>query len=206
MTTLEHNEYPRMLSIQATEHPSCGARFGRICKTTMKSPWWCTLLHHTTWIYCYPFHMSCGSMDKVWQLCDTINALGCYPTKPLINQAMGPVWQEDLITIRPSPAWCMLLHEEPQAIDGLPHNSHVLWVHGQGLTSLGRNQYNRMLFIETSEHPSCETRFGENCKTTQPSSGLSMLLGEEPQGMDGLPTVPYVLWVHMQGLTSLGYN
>ena len=44
---------------------------------------------------------------------------------------------------------------------------HVLWVHVQGLTSLGNNQYTRIMFIQSSEYPSCGTRFDENCKTTR---------------------------------------
>ena len=98
----------------------------------------------------------------------------------------------------------MLVQKEPHAMDGLPHIWHVLWVHGWGLTSLGHNQYTRILFINTSEHPSGGTRFGENCKTTKPSSGLSILLGEEPHAMDGLPSTPYVLWVHRQRLILPG--
>ena len=100
----------------------------------------------------------------------------------------------------------MLLGEEPYFMDGLPHIPYVLWVHMQDLTSLGHNQYTGVLSIKALEHPSCGTRFDENCKTTKPSLGLSMMLGEEPHAMDGLPRVPYVLWVHMQGLTSMGHS
>ena len=37
------------------------------------------------------------------------------------------------------------------------------------------------------------TRFGEGCKITKPSSGLSMLLSKEQHTMDGLPSIPCVL-------------
>jgi hypothetical protein len=100
----------------------------------------------------------------------------------------------------------MLLHKEPRVKDWLPPISHVLWVHGQGLTSLEHNQYHTIMLIQASEHPTSGTKFGENCKTTKPSSGLSMLLGEEPHAMGGLPSVPYLLYVHGQGLTSLEHN
>jgi len=52
----------------------------------------------------------------------------------------------------------------------------------KGITSLKDNQYTGMLFIQASEHPSCVIRFSENCKTTKPSSALSMLLDEEIRG------------------------
>ena len=56
-------------------------------------------------------------------------------------------------------------------------------MHGKGLTSLHHNQYTGNLFIQASEHPpSCWTRFGENCKTTKPSPGLSMLLKKTGNG------------------------
>ena len=86
--------------------------------------------------------------------------------------------------------------------------SHSIWVNGQCLTSLGHNQCTRILFINISEHQSCGTIFCENhCKTTKPSSCLSeVLLGEEPHTMDVLPIIPYLLWLHGQGLTSLKHN
>ena len=61
----------------------------------------------------------------------------------------------------------MLLGEEPYAMDGLPSIPHVLWVHTEGLTSLGHTQYTGVLSIQASEYPRCVFRFGENCK--QPS-------------------------------------
>ena len=82
----------------------------------------------------------------------------------------------------------------------------VLWVHVQGMTHLGHNQYTGILFIRALEHSSCGTRSGKNCKISKLSSGLSMLLREEPQDMDILSTIPPVLWVHDQGLANLGHN
>ena len=110
------------------------------------------------------------------------------------------------ITTNASPAWCMLLHEEPQAVNVLPPILHILCVHGQHLTSLGHIQYTSLLFIQSSEHTSSGTQFGENCKTTKPSSRLSMLLSAEPQAMNVLPSIWYVWWEHGQGLTNLGQN
>ena len=97
----------------------------------------------------------------------------------------------------------MLLSEEPHATDLL---FHVLWVHGKGPTSLKHNQYIGVLSIQSIEHLSCGTRFGENRKATMPSSGLSMLLHEEPHAMDALSPIPHVLLVYVQGTTSMGYN
>ena len=75
------------------------------------------------------------------------------------------------ITTKPSKAWCMLLHEEPHAMGVLTPICHALWVHSQGLTSLGYNQYTRILFIHTSEHQSCGTISCENqYKNTKLSS------------------------------------
>jgi hypothetical protein len=86
----------------------------------------------------------------------------------------------------------MLLYEKLQTKDVLPAIPYVLWVHVQGITSLKHNQYTIILFIQASEHPRCGTRFGENCKTMKPSSGLSMLLSEEPHAMYVLPSISYV--------------
>ena len=45
----------------------------------------------------------------------------------------------------------------------------------------------------TLGHPICGTsEFGENYKTTIPSSGWYMLLHEKLQAMDLLPLIPYV--------------
>ena len=85
-------------------------------------------------------------------------------------------------------------------------NSTCLWVHRQGFISLRHNQYTMILFIQASEHSSCGTRFGENCKTTKLSSGLSRLLSEEPLDKDTLSPFPHVLCMHWQGLTSLKHN
>ena len=100
----------------------------------------------------------------------------------------------------------MLLSEESQAIDVLPYIQHALWVPGQGITSLEHNQSTGILFLKATEHPSYGIRLAENCKTTRPSSGLSMLLWVEQQAMYVLPPIPHILWVYRQGLTSLGHN
>ena len=56
---------------------------------------------------------------------------------------------------------------------------------------LGHSQYTMILFIQASEHPSYETRFGENfCRSTKPSSGWCVILSEEAHDMDVLP--PYI--------------
>ena len=119
----------------------------------------------------------------------------------------GARFGENCKTTKPSSGWYILVHEEQYAMDRLPNIPHILWVHGQGLTSLGHSQYTRIMFIQASEHPSGGTGFGENCKTIMPSLWwLSMLLSEEPHAMDVLPSIRHILWVHGQGLTSLGHD
>ena len=94
---------------------------------------------------------------------------------------------------------------EPHAMNVLPIDHMFFYVHGKGLTSLHHNQYTGNLFIQASEHPpSCWTRFGENCKTTKPSPGLSMLL--KKKAMDVLTSILHMLLVHGQGLPSLKHN
>ena len=131
---------------------------------------------------------------------------GCCPSKPTEHPSCGARFVENCKTTMPSWGWCILLHEEPHAMDVLPPIPHSLWVHGQGLTTLGHNQYIINLFIQASDNPNDGTRFGENCKTTKTSSLLNILLGEEPHTMDMLSPIPYVLWVHGQGLTNLKHN
>ena len=72
-------------------------------------------------------------------------------------------------------------HAEPHAMDVLSPIQYVSWVHGQGLTSLGCNQYTVMSSIQLTEYPSCGTRFWENRKTTMSLLGWWMLCCEEPQ-------------------------
>ena len=43
LTSMGCNTYTGMPSIQATDLPICGSRFGRICKTTKPSTWKCGL-------------------------------------------------------------------------------------------------------------------------------------------------------------------
>ena len=45
--------------IQVTQHPSCGTGFGRICKTTIPSSWWCVFLYETTCHGCVTTHSTC---------------------------------------------------------------------------------------------------------------------------------------------------
>ena len=107
----------------------------------------------------------------------------------------------------PSSGWCIWLHKEKQAVDVLPPIQHGFLVHIKGMASQWHKQNNRILFIQASEPPSCGTIFGENCKTTNTPSGLSMLSSEEPHAMYVLPIIPHaVLSVHGQGLTSLCHN
>ena len=86
----------------------------------------------------------------------------------------------------------MMLYKEPQDMDVLQPTTHDLWVYKQGIASLGHNQYTMILFIQASEHPSGGTRFGENCITIKPASGLSILFSEESQVVGGLPGIPQV--------------
>ena len=83
---------------------------------------------------------------------------------------------------------------------------HILCVHDQGLTSLGHNQYTRILFIQASVYPSYGTKFGEDCKTTKPSPGMGMLLSEEPQCVEVLQLIEHILWVYVQGISSMKHN
>ena len=61
----------------------------------------------------------------------------------------------------------------------------------------------------TLGHPRCGTRFGENCKTTKPSSGWCMLLHKEQHAMDILPPISFVgAWARSDksGTQSIHYD
>ena len=83
---------------------------------------------------------------------------------------------------------------------------NTLHVHGQGLTSMEPNQYTGIMLIQASDYPICGTWFGVNYRKHQVILGGWILLGEDPQTMDMLPPIPYVLWVYVQGLISLWSN
>ena len=63
-----------------------------------------------------------------------------HPT--LGHPSCGTGFGENSKTIMPSSDWCILLHEELQAMAMVPLNSHVLCLHGQGLTSPGHEKIN----------------------------------------------------------------
>ena len=81
---------------------------------------------------------------------------------------------------------------KPHVMNMLPPTPYVLWVHGRGLTSLVHNQCTEMLSNQATENPSCRTIFGRICKTTMPSLGWCILLGEEPHVMNVLPHIPQI--------------
>ena len=90
-------------------------------------------------------------------------------------------------------------------MDVFQHIPHILWVHMQGLTSLD--------IINTLECcPSkqlitkLQTRLGEDCKNTKQSLGWCTLCYDKPQAIDVFPHIPNFFWVHVQGLTIIGYN
>ena len=87
----------------------------------------------------------------------------------------GTRFGETCKTTKLSSGWYMLYHEEPHVMDMLQAMLHILWVHGQGPTSMGPNQYTRILSIQASKHPRCcGTRFDENCKTTNLSTSSTL--------------------------------
>ena len=150
------------------------------------------------------FMCACARSDKPGT--QSIHRGAVHQILALGHPSSGIRFGENCKTTMPFSSWCILIDEEPHTMNTLPLISHVLLVHDQGLTRLGHDQYTSIMFIQATEHPSCGIRFGENCKTTKPSLGWYILLGEEPHAMYVLPPIPHVLWVHDQGLTSLGHD
>ena len=156
---------------------------------------------------CHPFHVSFVCMGKVWQAWNIINANRLTPIQAIEQTSCRTRFGENCKTTMPSPNWRILLNEECQTMCVLSPIPHILWVHGLGLKRLGTSNRNTgVLFIQASEHLRYGTKFGENCRTTMPSLGWCMMLHEEPHVMDMLSPVRNVVWVHGQGLTSLGHN
>jgi hypothetical protein len=94
-----------------------------------------------------------------------INKLGCHPSTPYFAQAMG----QDLAGNGNLHAtlWVVsVVYGESQLMDVLPSHSYILEVHGQGLTSLGHDQYTMIPHIHTIMHPRFGIRFdgNKNCK------------------------------------------
>ena len=119
------------------------------------------------------------------------------------------IWQYWWKTTMPSSGleWWMLHHEEPKAIGMLAPIPHFIWVNGIDLTSLGHNLYTMIPSIQTTEHPDCGIRFGNNHRPPW-----------DPQGSEYWYMKNYIPWIcyrpfpfHLlcvlgQGLTSLGPN
>ena len=106
-------------------------------------------MNNLPWMFCHPFHLSYRCMiDKVWQASGMINTLRyIHPSHrdPSYRNRVG----KNCKTTIPSSGWCMLWHEEPQAIDVLPPIPHILWMCEQGLTKSGTQSINQANF-----HPS----------------------------------------------------
>ena len=144
------------------------------------------------WMGCHSFHMSYECIIKVLQAWDIINIMWSGSFKPQSTQVMGP----DL-TAYAKPPQAILVIEYIVKWRATCHGcvaKHSIWCmgHVQDPPSLGHNQYTGVLSIQTHKHPSCGTRFDENCKTTMPSSGLCILLHKEQHAMDMLPPIPFV--------------
>ena len=87
-----HNQYIKILFIQASEYPSCGTRFGKNYKTTKPSSGLSMLLSEE-WMCWHQFHMFCGCMGRVWQAWDIINTLwGSCTSKSQSTPDFGPWW------------------------------------------------------------------------------------------------------------------
>ena len=63
------------------------------------------------------------------------NTHGCCSSDPW-SQICGTRFGENCRITMPSLGWCMLFHEEPQAMNVLPLIPHILWVHRQGIICL----------------------------------------------------------------------
>ena len=158
----------------------------------------CYMKNNMLWMGCHSFHMSYECIIKVLQAWDIINIMWSGSFKPQSTQVMGP----DL-TAYAKPPQAILVIEYIVKWRATCHGcvaKHSIWCmgHVQDPPSLGHNQYTGVLSIQTHKHPSCGTRFDENCKTTMPSSGPCILLHEEKHAMDMLPPIPFVgAWLRL---------
>ena len=95
--------------------------------------------------------------------------------------------------------WC----EVQLAMDGLPCISHILWIHGKGIISLGYNPYIGMPSIQAMDHQSYGSRFYRSCKPlnhSQGGVGCDMMYQWTWMGCH------HILLMHMNDLISLECN
>ena len=92
----------------------------------------------------------------------------------------------------------MLGYEELQYMNLMPSILHALWVHKQGLTSLGRNHKSMMPFKPATWYPCCGTTSNKNYKTTMSSFECSVLWQDEPNTMVAFPPTWHVQQVHVK--------
>ena len=57
------------------------------------------------------------------------------------------------------------LHEEQHIMDGLPPIPHVMWMHAQGMASLGYDKYSKILSIQAE---STQAVGSDSARTTKP--------------------------------------
>ena len=143
--------------------------------------------NYIAWIYHQSFHRffyACEWSNK--HVTQSIHP-GIMFVKALEHPSCGNQFCKKYRSTKSSSGWWILLGEDPQVKDILSLIPHIVWIHGQGLTSLGHNQYIGILFIQVSEYQSCVTRFGESWKML--SSMWCILLHEEPNTINVFPPI-----------------
>ena len=84
-------------------------------------------------------------------------------------------WQV-IWTNKPSTGRCMTWCKVQLAMDRLSYISHILWMLGKDLTSLGCNTYTVMPFIKTTDHQS----YGPRCfSTSKPLNNSQGYVGSD---------------------------
>ena len=81
-----------------------------------------------------------------------------------------------------------------RAMDGCPYISHILWMHEKGLTLIPS--------IQATDHPSCGLKHFRICKPPGHPPGRFGIWYRLQVAINGLPTIPYVLWIHWKGFIS----
>ena len=143
-----------ILLIWASEHWNGGTIFCENWKITRPSSWLSILLRedqHVMIVFpgCVAKHYICFSFGA-WERYNKTESQSIYrgTVHPSTGRPRcGTGFGEYCETTMPSSGWCILLHEERQAINMLIPIPHILWVHCQDHTSLGHNQYTSILFI-----------------------------------------------------------
>ena len=140
ITSLGHNQYTGVLSIQAQKALKLWDQILWELLNNHAMPSLVFVVTQRTSCYGYfVTHYFCGCIVKVWQAWDNNQYTAILFIQASKHSSCGTRFGRNYKSTMPSSGWCMLLYDKPRAMDMLPSIPYVLSIHGQDLVGLKHN-------------------------------------------------------------------